>query len=185
MEKKSLFSTKTMVATALGAALFFVLFAYVKIPSPIPETNFQLAYGVSAFFGCLFGPVASCLIAFIGHTLNDFIFYGSAWWSWIIASGIAGLASGFAFYYTNLEEGEFNKKTVLAIIAINVIGCAIAFLLVAPGLDVLIYAEPAGKVFLQGLTAFLADGISSIVVCLLLSATYAKTRTKSGSLDQE
>lgn len=42
MEKKSLFSTKTMVATALGAALFFVLFAYVKIPSPIPETNFQL-----------------------------------------------------------------------------------------------------------------------------------------------
>ena len=51
MEKKSLFSTKTMVATALGAALFFVLFAYVKIPSPIPETNFQLAYGVSAFFG--------------------------------------------------------------------------------------------------------------------------------------
>ena len=73
MEKKSLFSTKTMVATALGAALFFVLFAYVKIPSPIPETNFQLAYGVSAFFGCLFGPVASCLIAAIGHTLNDFI----------------------------------------------------------------------------------------------------------------
>ena len=36
MEKKSLFSTKTMVATALGAALFFVLFAYVKIPSQLP-----------------------------------------------------------------------------------------------------------------------------------------------------
>lgn len=185
MEKKSLFSTKTMVATALGAALFFVLFAFVKVPSPIPETNFQLAYGVSAFFGCLFGPIASCLIAFIGHALNDFMMYGSAWWSWIIASGIAGLVSGFAFKYTNLDEGVFDKKAILSIVVINVIGCAIAFLLVAPALDVLIYAEPASKVFLQGLMAFVADGISSIVVCLLLAAAYAKTRTKSGSLDQE
>lgn len=185
MEKKNLFSTKTIVATALGAALFFVLFAFVRIPSPIPETNFQLAYGVSAFFGCLFGPIASMLIAFIGHTLNDFIMYGSVWWSWVIASGIAGLVSGFAFFKTAIQDGEFNKKTVLTIVLVNVIGCAIAFLLVAPGLDILIYAEPANKVFLQGAMAFVADGISSIVVCLILAASYAKTRTKSGSLDQE
>lgn len=185
MEKKTLFSTKTMVATALGAALFFVLFAFVKIPSPIPETNFQLAYGVSAFFGCLFGPIASMLIAFIGHTLNDFIMYGSVWWSWVVASGVAGLASGFAFYKTAIGDGEFDKKAIVSIIGINVIGCAIAFLVVAPGLDVLIYAEPASKVFLQGAMAFVADGVSSIVVCLILAAAYAKTRTKSGSLDQE
>lgn len=185
MEKKSLFSTKTMVATALGAALFFVLFAYVKIPSPIPETNFQLAYGVSAFFGCLFGPVAGCLIAGFGHTLNDFIFYGSPWWSWVVASAISGLIAGLAFYYTKLEEGEFNKKTILTIIVINVIGNAVAWMLVAPCLDILIYAEPAKKVFLQGVTSFIADGVSSIVVCLLLAAAYSKTRTKTGSLDQE
>ena len=185
MEKKSLFSTKTMVATALGAALFFVLFAYVKIPSPIPETNFQLAYGVSAFFGCLFGPVASCLIAAIGHTLNDFIFYGSPWWSWVVASAVSGAVAGFAYFYTKLDEGEFNKKTILAIIVINVIGNAIAWLLVAPVLDIVIYAEPVKKVFLQGLMSFVADGISSIVVCLLLAAAYSKTRTKTGSLDQE
>lgn len=185
MEKKSLFSTKTMVATALGAAVFFVLFAYVKIPSPIPETNFQLAYGISAFFGCLFGPIASCLIAIIGHTLNDFIFYGSVWWSWVVASGVSGLIAGFAFYKTALEEGEFNKKTIITIIVVNVIGNAIAWLLVAPFLDVAIYSEPASKVFLQGVTSFIADGISSIVVCLLLAAAYAKTRTKAGSLDQE
>lgn len=185
MEKKSLFSTKTMVATALGAALFFVLFAYVKIPSPIPETNFQLAYGVSAFFGCLFGPVASCLIAAIGHTLNDFIFYGSPWWCWVVASAVSGLVAGFAYFYTKLDEGEFNKKTILAIIVINVIGNAIAWLLIAPVLDIVIYAEPVKKVFLQGSMSFIADGISSIVVCLLLAAAYSKTRTKTGSLDQE
>ena len=64
--KKSLFSTKTMVATALGAALFMVLFMFVKVPSPVPETNLQIAYGISAFFAAVYGPVAGFLIAFIG-----------------------------------------------------------------------------------------------------------------------
>lgn len=185
MEKKSLFSTKTIVATGLGAALFFVLFAFVKVPSPIPETNLQLAYGVSAFFGCLFGPVASGLIAFIGHTLNDFIMYGSVWWSWVIASGVCGLISGLTFFKTDIQNGVFDKKTVITIVIGNLIACAVAFLLIAPGLDILIYAEPASKVFLQGAMSFVADAISSIVVCLILGATYAKTRTKTGSLDQE
>ena len=133
----------------------------------------------------MFGPVASCLIAAIGHTLNDFIFYGSPWWSWVVASAVSGLVAGFAYYYTKLDEGEFNKKTILAIIVINVIGNAIAWVLVAPCLDIVIYAEPVKKVFLQGLMSFAADGISSIVVCLLLAAAYSKTRTKTGSLDQE
>lgn len=41
MEKKSLFSTKTMVATALGAALFFVLFAYVKFQVQFQKQTFN------------------------------------------------------------------------------------------------------------------------------------------------
>ena len=125
------------------------------------------------------------MIAAIGHTLNDFIFYGSPWWSWVVASAVSGLVAGFAYYYTKLDEGEFNKKTILTIIVINVIGNAIAWALVAPCLDIVIYAEPVKKVFLQGLMSFAADGISSIVVCLLLAAAYSKTRTKTGSLDQE
>ena len=41
-------NTRTIVATGLGAAIFTLLFMYVKVPSPIPETSFQTAYGVSA-----------------------------------------------------------------------------------------------------------------------------------------
>ena len=51
-------ATKTIVATGLGAALFMVLFMFVKVPSPVPETNLQIAYGVSAFFAALFTSVA-------------------------------------------------------------------------------------------------------------------------------
>ncbi|MCK5762202.1 MAG: ECF transporter S component, partial [Candidatus Izimaplasma sp.] len=71
------FETKTIVATGLGAALFMLLFMFVKIPSPIPETSFQTAYGLGAFFAVIFGPIAGGLIAFIGHGLSDAIQYGS------------------------------------------------------------------------------------------------------------
>ena len=47
MKKKMFtFNTKTLVGTALGAALFTVLFMYVKIPTGIPETQLQTAYGI-------------------------------------------------------------------------------------------------------------------------------------------
>ena len=63
MEKKLFeFKTKTIVATGLGAALFIVLFMYVKIPTGIPETDIKTAYGVGAFFAALFGPIAGGLI---------------------------------------------------------------------------------------------------------------------------
>ena len=84
MKKKLFgFSTKTLVGTALGAALFTVLFMYVKIPTGIPETQIQSAYGIGGFFAAMFGPIAGFLIAFIGHALSDIVQYGSAWWSWV------------------------------------------------------------------------------------------------------
>lgn len=40
MKKKLFaFNTRTLVGTALGAALFTVLFMFVKIPTGIPETQ--------------------------------------------------------------------------------------------------------------------------------------------------
>ena len=40
MKKLFVLSTKTFVAIGLGAALFTILFMYVKIPSFIPSTSF-------------------------------------------------------------------------------------------------------------------------------------------------
>ena len=100
MKKYFEFNTRTIVATAIGAAIFTLLFMFVKIPSPVPETSFQTAYGLAAFFATLFGPIAGALIAFIGHALSDAVQYGSPWWSWVIASGVAGFIYGFAFKRT-------------------------------------------------------------------------------------
>jgi energy-coupling factor transport system substrate-specific component len=176
------FNTRTLVATAIGAALFALLFMFVKIPSPVPETSFQTAYGLAAFFATLFGPIAGMLIAFIGHALNDFIQYGSPWWSWIIASGVAGFIYGFAFKRTSVEDGVFSSKDILTFNVIQIIGNAIAWLLVAPLLDIIIYAEPANLVFTQGLWAFVMNSISAGVIGTLLLVAWAATRTRRGSL---
>ena len=50
------FNTKTLVGTALGAALFTVLMMYVKIPTGLPSTEIQSCYGVGGFFAAMFGP---------------------------------------------------------------------------------------------------------------------------------
>ena len=182
--KKSIFSTKTIVATGLGGALFMVLFMFVKVPSPIPETNLQIAYGISAFFGLLFGPVAGGLIAFIGHALSDFLSYGSPWWSWVVASGVAGAIGGVAYLKskTDIEQGEFDVKTF---VIWNVIANAVAWVVVAPVLDIVMYAEPVSLVFTQGAVAFIMDAIVVVVVGGALAFAYAKTKTKEGSLSKK
>ncbi len=178
-------NTRTIVATGLGAAIFMLLFMYVKIPSPVPETQFQTAYGVSSFFAALFGPIAGALISFIGHALSDAIQYGSPWWSWVIASGVSGFIFGFAYKRTRVEEGEFTWKDVLTFNIIQVIGNAISWIVVAPVLDILIYQEPVNLVFTQGVTAFIMNSISAGVIGSLLLLAYAATRTRKGSLSKK
>ena len=104
-----------------------LLFMYVKVPSPVPETSFQTAYGLAAFFAALFGPIAGALIPFIGHALSDAVQYGSPWWSWVIASGVSGFIFGFAFKRTGVEEGEFKGKDILTFNVIQVIGNLVAW----------------------------------------------------------
>ena len=178
-------STRTIVATGLGAAIFTLLFMYVKVPSPVPETSFQTAYGLSAFFAALFGPIAGGLIAFIGHALSDAIQYGSPWWSWVIASGVSGFIFGFAYKRTQVEEGDFKTKDIITFNVIQVIGNLIAWVIVAPVLDIIIYQEPVNLVFTQGITAAIMNSVSAGVIGTLLLVAYAATRTKKGSLSKK
>ncbi len=183
MKKKMFaFSTKTIVAIGLGAALCTLLFMYVKIPTPIPETQIQTANGVYGFFGALFGPIAGGLIAFIGHALSDSVQYGSAWWSWVIASGTCGFLIGLVYPYLHIEDGVFGGKDILIFNGVQIAANALCWILVAPVLDIVIYAEPANLVFTQGAVAFITNAIGTGVIGTLLLFAYSKTRSKKGSL---
>lgn len=186
MQKKMFeFKTKTIVATGLGAALFTLLFMYVKVPTGVPSLDIQTAYGIGTFFAALFGPIAGGLIAFIGHALSDSVQYGSAWWSWVIASGVSCLGAGLVYPKLKVEEGIFGGKDILLFNVYQIISNVIAWMLIAPALDVLVYAEPAGLVFTQGWVAALSNSISAGVIGTLLLVAYSKTRAKKGSLTKE
>jgi len=185
MKKYFEVNTKTIVAIGLGAAIFTLLFMFVKVPSPIPETSFQTAYGVSAFFATLFGPIAGGLIAFIVHAISDAVQYGSPWWSWVIASGVASFIFGFAYTRTKVEEGEFKGKDIMTFNIIQVIGNVFSWLVLAPVLDIVIYAEPVNLVFAQGAIAAVMNSISAGVIGTLLLLAYSATRTKKGTLTKK
>lgn len=76
------------------------------------------------------------------------------------------------------------KKTLSHINVIQIIVNAIAWLLVAPTLDVLIYSEPASLVYTQGVLAAASNAISTGLIGTLLLLAYSKTRTKEGSLSK-
>ncbi|MEE1015224.1 MAG: ECF-type riboflavin transporter substrate-binding protein [Lachnospiraceae bacterium] len=179
------FKTKTIVATGLGAALFMLLFMYVKVPTGIPETQIQTAYGVGGFFAALFGPIAGGLIAFIGHFLSDSVQYGSAWMSWVIASVVTCFIIGMVYPKLAVEEGRFDKKDMILYNVYQIVGNIIGWVIVAPVLDIVIYAEPVNLVFTQGVVAAICNAVSAGVIGTILLKLYSKAHASKGSLTKE
>lgn len=178
-------SIQTVVAVGIGAALFFVLGRFVAIPSPVPNTNISLQYAVLALLAAMYGPFAGGLIGFIGHALIDLSWGGSPWWSWVIASTFVGIVVGLFAKKLDIQEGDFGKGKIATFAISNIAAHLVAWIVVAPVLDILIYAEPANKVFAQGAFAAVANILTAVIVGILLVIAYTKTIAKKGSLDQE
>ena len=184
-EEMKKFSVKTIVATGIGAALFFVLGRFVAIPSGIPNTNISIQYGLLAFIAAVYGPIAGLLSGLIGHFFIDFSFGWGVWWSWVIASALFGGAMGFATRKFTLEDGVFSKSDAVGFNVAQVVCHALAWAVIAPTLDILMYAEPANKVFIQGLVGGVANIVTTAIVGTLLCIAYAAAKPKKGSLKEE
>ena len=176
---------KTIVSIGIGAALFFVLGRFVAIPSPVPNTSICIQYGLLAFMAVLFGPLAGALIGLIGHFLIDLSWGYGIWWSWVICSGIFGLLMGFAGKKIRLEDGTFGGKEIAIFNIAQVIAHLICWVVVAPILDIVMYAEPANKVFLQGLVGSVSYIVTTAIIGTLLCIAYAASKPKKGSLKEE
>lgn len=182
---KKEFSVKTIVAIGIGSAVFVILGRFVVIPTGIPNTNIETAYPFLALMSVIYGPVAGALIGFIGHTLKDFTTYGSAWWSWIICSGVIGLVFGIVGRKIDLQHGIFGKKEIIYFNIFQVLSNAVVWGLLAPTLDVIIYSEPANKVYTQGVVSVVVNALAVGIIGTLLMKAYAATQTKQGSLKKD
>lgn len=178
-------SIKTIVAIGIGSAVFMILGRFGSIPTGIPNTNIETAYAFLALMALLYGPLAGMLIGFIGHALKDIVFYGSPWLSWVLASSAVGLIIGMSWSKIKINEGIFDKKQIIIFNIIQIIANGVAWFFVAPTLDIIIYAEPANKAYLQGLIGGISNMITIGVLGSILISNYAKTRIKRGSLKRE
>ena len=174
----------TIVATGIGAALFFVLGRFVSIPSPVPNTTINVQYGLLAFMSVIYGPLAGALMGLIGHALIDFSFGWGIWWSWVIASAVYGLMMGIAGTTRKLHH-EIGKESILPFNICQVISHIFSWGVVAPVLDIVIYQEPMEKLFAQGLFAGISNAVTTAIVGTLLCLAYAAAKPKAGSLKQD
>ncbi|MGE8206909.1 ECF-type riboflavin transporter substrate-binding protein [Heyndrickxia sp. NPDC080065] len=183
--RRNQLSIKTIVAIGIGAAVFVILGRFASIPTGIPNTTIETTYPFLALMSVIFGPIAGALIGLIGHALKDAVFYGGIWWSWVIVSSFVGLIIGLVARKIDIESGVFRKKQIVTFNIVQVIAQGIGWFLLAPTLDVFIYAEPANKVYLQGLVAGGLNIATVGVIGTILLITYAKTRSQSGSLTKD
>lgn len=179
---KNKFSIKTIVAIGIGAAVFMILGRFGSIPTGIPNTNIETAYAYLALMAILYGPVAGFLIGLIGHGLKDLVFYGMPWFSWVISSAIVGFIIGLAWKKLKINDGLFGTKQIILFNITQVIANVIAWFLVAPTLDIVIYAEPANKVYIQGMIGGISNMLTIGILGTLILLSYSKTKIKSGSL---
>ena len=179
------FGIKEVVATGIGTALFVVL-TEVQIPLGfIPNTSLQPRAAVLTFLAAVFGPLVGGIVGLLGHALGDAMFYGSVWWSWVFPDAVFGIIVGLFAKKFQIKEGGFSRKNIALFNIVQIVANIVAWIVVAPVLDILIYSEPANKVFAQGVFACLGNVIITAILGTLLGVGYTKIGAKSSSLTKE
>ena len=179
------FGIKEVVATGIGTALFVVL-TEVQIPLVIvPNTSLQVRAALLAFLAAVFGPVVGGIVGLLGHALGDALFYGSVWWSWVFPDAVFGVVVGLFVKRYMIKEGGFDKSKIFLFNIVQILGNAIAWVFCAPILDIVIYAEPANKVFAQGAVACITNVVICGILGTLLAIAYSRIGAKSSSLSKE
>ena len=176
-------SIKQVVAIGVGAALFGVI-GMINIPTPVPNTNIRLQYALQSLLSIIFGPVVGLFVGLIGHAVKDAV-SGGLWWTWIIASGLFGLAVGLFRKYIRVTQGVFELKDIVFFNLIQIVANALVWGILAPLGDVVIYREAAEKVFAQGIVAGIGNAVTVAIAGTLLLLAYSRTQTRSGSLKKD
>lgn len=178
-------SIRSVVAIGIGTALFVVL-SYVSIPLVlIPNTSIQTRVALLSYMTAIFGPIVGGAIGFLGHMLADAIQYGSVWWSWVFPEAVFGIILGVFYRYYAIADGDFRKVKILVFNIVQIIANIIAWAVVAPALDIFIYAEPANKVFVQGALASVGNIITVGILGAILGSAYSKMKQQANSLQKE
>ena len=174
-----------MIINALGIAMFFVIGKFIAIPTPIPNFALFLQYAILLVFGFYYGPIAGLIIGFFGHLFIDLLSGYGLWFSWIISSGLFGLAVGGASKLANHLGQPFKPLKMVLFCGLVTIAGAICWLVIAPIGDILFYQEPYDVVFLEGLVALASNVITALIIGLPIIYGLKVARVPYTYIDKE
>ena len=160
-----------------GSVLFFLLGAFVVLPSPIETVNICIQYGWLAFLSVAYGPWVGTLTGLLGHIAID-LYFGELCWSWIIASAAFGGLLGVLANVTHLDPASRDKEMLVRFNLCQVAVHVVCWTGIAPVLEILLYAESMDRIFEQGLTAALSNAVTTAIVSSILLTVYAARRTQ-------
>jgi energy-coupling factor transport system substrate-specific component len=186
------FGMREAIAAVIGIILFVAL-TDVQIPVPgVSNTDIQVRAALIAFLAAVFGPVVGGLVGFVGHAAGDAIFYyesidgnvfvsifKSIYWSWVIADAVFGILVGLFSKWFKIKEGHFRGKEIGLFNLIQIAANIVAWLVLAPLLDIWWNKEDAASVFKQGGVACLTNILVIAVLAVLTAYAYSKKGTKS------
>ncbi|MCM0583413.1 ECF-type riboflavin transporter substrate-binding protein [Weissella diestrammenae] len=162
---------RVFLALLGGTLLFFCLMSALSMSTGVVRTQINFAEAWLAFITALFGPIIGLLVALIGHALHDSVILGGIWWSWVIADGLFGLLLGLATQRLDLVRGTLTRQKLLYFNIWQLLANLIAWGVIAPLGDILIYGETLKSAFVQGLTAVVVNfGVIAIFGSLMLVA---------------
>jgi energy-coupling factor transport system substrate-specific component len=129
--RESLFSTKQVVAMAVGTALYAALtipFNFLQIPG-VWLVAVRPTVAIPMLFGFVFGPITGFVSGLLGNTISDAVSFGGFFWNWDIGNGLIGAVPGIAYYVIKRTDWTRAKglasAVVLAVVA-SIVGMGFA-----------------------------------------------------------
>ena len=178
-------NTKTIVAVAIGAALYGVLMVYGGIPI-FTNTSLSSAMIIPVVVGGLFGPLPALLSCGVGNVIADLIGGWGMWFDWSIGNAVMAFCVGLLpVYGARIKEGIFSVKHAIIYAVCCVLGNVIAFGVITPIFSYLLYASDLNVTFLQAFAATLGNSAVLIVVGIPILIVLAKRFKARSNLAQD
>ncbi|MBP0969086.1 MAG: ECF-type riboflavin transporter substrate-binding protein [Oscillospiraceae bacterium] len=178
-------NTKTIVAVAIGAALFGVLMNYGGIPV-FTNTSLTTAMIVPVVVGAMYGPLPAAVAAGVGNVIADLIGGWGMWFDWSIGNFVAAFFVGLLpVYGAYITEGKFTVKHAVIYALCCIVGNGLAFGVVTPILTTLFYGGDLNVTFLQAIWGSLSNILVEVVVGLPILFMLAKRYASRSNLEEE
>lgn len=155
----------------LGAILFMGIGYLVKAPVGVLNTYFEITYPLLALVSGIFGPIVAFFIGFLGHALKDFL-QGGIWWSWVLCSGVSGYVYGCLLQRIQFQTKGFRFRGIVTFNVFQFLAHLGLWGFLAPTLDVILYREALGKVYLQGVSVAVVNSLAVGIIGTLLLRAY-------------